>query len=277
MSAGLKIAIGAFACLVGGWFVGGLGAGESSLTFLSVGQGDCAVIQSGHDALLIDAGPSERVARWQILPKLRALGVGRVLGILISHPDLDHVGGVHVLARQFPEAKILISREFESNEEWLRLEATWGLDSDRFEFLPRKSSGRFADMTLQIYCPEMPNPKVDNDGSMFVKVTRDTASAVFSGDATAEAEVVASTQGDWRAEVMKAGHHGSKTSTSFSWLRAVSPKWFVVSCGKDNRYGHPHAQTIERATGAGASILRTDTDGDIHFGLQGNQIAPSQK
>jgi competence protein ComEC len=271
MSAGLKLVACGSLCVSAGWYFGGINSHQTRLTFLAVGQGDCAVLQHEGRTILIDTGPTEGEAKRVILPKLRRLGVVDVDLVLLTHPDKDHVAGVPAIAHTYPTAKFAISAEFRDHSDWRQMVSDWRLPSSRIEYLPRRMSGRLGDVRLDIFCPEIWSSKQDNDGSAFLKVACGTATAVLSGDATAEAEATAAVSADWSAQVMKAGHHGSRTSTSFTWLREVHPQTVIFSCGKDNQYGHPHAEVVKRVEDAGALVRRT-YEGDVRFVVSGGKF-----
>jgi beta-lactamase superfamily II metal-dependent hydrolase len=271
MSDAPKAALFGLAAIGIGWWLGGAKAGETRLTFLAVGQGDCAVIQSEGGTILVDAGPAEAVANRSILPKLRRLGVTGIDLVILTHPDTDHVAGVPVLAKSFPRARFAISAEFKESEEWKGLVSMWGLPASRIQYLPRRMNGSLGDLRIDLFCPDIWSPEQDNDGSAFVKIQIQNASAVLSGDATADSEAEAASEGDWSAQVMKAGHHGSRTSTSFAWLKEVKPEHVVISCGLENRYGHPHQETLDRVQESGAALERTDR-GDVSFVLSNGKF-----
>jgi competence protein ComEC len=100
---------------------------------------------------------------------------------------------------------------------------------------------------------------------MFVHLVGPAGSAVFSGDADKPVEKDMEPLENWSSQVMKVGHHGSKTSSDPSWLSVVHPRYAVVSCGLNNMYGHPAPQTLSRLQTTGAKIFRTDLQGDIEF------------
>jgi competence protein ComEC len=240
-----------------------------------VGQGDCAVIQAGGRTILIDDGPqtpSFDAGARIILPRLRELGVDRIDLILLSHPDMDHVGGTPSLLRAFPDARVAMSAAFSHDAEMERRLKEWGLPPERVDWLPSETEGRVADLTVRLSCPPFHPGEEANDGSMFVRIGRAKAEAVFSGDAPAKVEDAELANGDWSAEVMKAGHHGSRTATGQPWLKSVHPEWVIISCGRDNRYGHPNRDTLERVEAAGARIARTDREGDITFEFRGDRL-----
>ncbi|CAN5354785.1 hypothetical protein BH11ARM1_BH11ARM1_01390 [soil metagenome] len=258
------IGAGGLACIAIGWVLGAPSQ-VTRLTFLSVGQGDCAVFQTGDNAILIDDGPSDLVAQYLILPKLRKLGVSNVDRIFLSHPDSDHVAGTKVLLDRYPSAKVVISSQFRDNAEMKSDLQTWKLADNQVEWLDTDSHGQFGGFDLEIFCPPA---TTENDGSMIMRLRNGEASAEFSGDASSETEAIAQAHEDWSAEIMKAGHHGSRTATSDQWLRAVHPQYVVISCGLDNRYGHPHKETLARIAEEKGQMLRTDLDGTIIFELR---------
>ena len=107
----------------------------------------------------------------------------------------------------------------------------------------------------------------DNTGSLVVKVRCGNGTAVFMGDADIAAETYLAALGDWGAQILKAGHHGSRTSSSQLWLDEVHPAYFVASCGRNNNFGHPNPEVMNRAKAHGAKTLRTDVDGSVRFVL----------
>lgn len=255
-----------------GWLLGHSPA-PTLIACLSVGQGDCAVVTSEGWTVLIDAGPlqgkfdaAERLA----LPALNRLGVDGVDLVLLSHPDLDHVGGIGTIHRKFPSARFAVSAEFRSYPTMLQRLREAEIDPKDVIWTTSDFQLKVGKFTLRGWCPSMAGHEIDNDGSMFVRVQDGRATAVFSGDAPSEAEAEALKHGDWSAQVMKAGHHGSRTATSEAWLRAVRPQVAVLSCGRNNRYGHPHREVVDRIQAAGVEVWRTDRQGDAVFDVGPN-------
>lgn len=253
----------------------GLHSEPLRVSFLSVGQGDCAVIQGAGETILIDDGPrtphfdaGERL----VLPKLRELGVDHIDLILLSHPDLDHIGGTAALLRAYPDARVAISAAFRSDSEMLDHLKMLGIAPARLDWLGPDNVAQLGPLPLRLVCPPFHLGEEENDGSMFVHLGAGREGITFSGDAPQQVEAEMIGRGDWSSAVMKAGHHGSRTATGLPWLHAVHPQWVILSCGRDNSYGHPHRETVDRILSAGAKILRTDRDGDISFELRGNHF-----
>lgn len=243
------------------------------LIFLQVGQGDCAVFSTAGTTMLIDAGPmdgsfdaGERI----VIPALRRHGVDSVDLILVTHPDRDHIGGLGALHRAFPAASIVASAEFRAWPSMIESMKAAGVELGTVVWLPPDSTAKIGRFEVRMVCPSMDGRENDNDGSVCVRISDGRASAVLTGDAPSEVEDELIPRGDWKAQILKAGHHGSRGSTSTAWLRAVSPSWVIFSCGRDNRFGHPHLETIWRVTELGAKPLRTDRDGDLEFEATGN-------
>lgn len=228
------------------------------------------MLTSGGLTVLIDAGPKEQnydAGEKLVLPALRRLGVDGVDLILLSHPDIDHMGGVGAIHRAFPHAAIAASAEFRewpSMNEHLR---ACGLSPEEVTWLPMHCRVTLGSARLRIWCPPMAAHENDNDGSMFVHVEDGDGTAAFSGDAPSEVELAALLDGDWRSQVMKAGHHGSRSATCQAWIDAVHPRIAVLSVGRNNRYGHPHQEVVERLQHSGVEVWRTDRQGDAVFDL----------
>jgi competence protein ComEC len=268
------LAVLAITALAAGWICGTRPDESVRLSFLAVGQGDCAVLQQGNSAIMIDAGPTESSAKFTILPALRHLGVTRLDAILLSHPDEDHVAGTAVIRRRFPAARVAISAGFREHPDLLRKLSEWRMGADEVEWLPERQAQRVGSFDLDIYCPPVTAGTPDNDGSMVVRMSDGNATAVFTGDGSAEEEALVAAQGDWSAEIMHAGHHGSNSSTSFTWLGEVNPEYVVISCGQFNRFGHPGKRTLARLAETRAKVLRTDRDGTITFILREGRFEP---
>lgn len=229
------------------------------MTFLSVGQGDCTILQHGADAILIDAGPrsgsfdaGERIVR----RRLRERGVARLKGIFLSHDDSDHTGGAGALLRAFPGA------------------VAWTGPESRIPVGPRVSrlaaKGRmtFGAFRIAWRFPES-SEKDDNSRSGLVMAEAERMRFAFTGDAPSGVEEGVTPLTDGTVDVFKAGHHGSKGSSSETLLKALRPRFVVVSCGAGNRHGHPHPLALARFEAIRAKTLRTDRDGDVEFRFNG--------
>jgi len=267
----LKWVSGGFGCLLVGAIAGWLWPQPTRLSFLNVGQGDCAVFETAGTTILIDTGPHDvRIDAGEkiVVPKLKTMGAAGVDLILLSHPDMDHIGGTGAIIHEFPQATIAASVFFRHNAQLLEQLRKWGRNPEDVKWLGPEYQGKIGDFKIRIECPEVSENEETNDGSMFVRIEDGNASAVFSGDAPVMAEDAMESFGSWRSEIMKAGHHGSRTATSEGWIEAVRPEFAILSCGRNNRYGHPHKEVVDRLNADGVHICRTDREGDIVFHFQ---------
>lgn len=255
-----------------------LPASGLELHFIDVGQGDAVAIRTPKGRwMLVDTGPrsstfdaGERV----IVPFLRARGVGRLEALILTHGDADHIGGAPAVIRSLKVTRIVepglaLGRD-------LYLELLESVTAEGAEWLPARD-GRM----LQIDGVEMvflwPHQQsVDttrdpNDASAVALLRYGTFSALLTGDASASVEraLLQKHGEDLRATVLKAGHHGSSTSTSAEFLQIVEPELVVISAGKGNRYGHPAPDVLARVQTAGIEVARTDQDGTISLRVKG--------
>lgn len=265
--------------LVAGVIIGSLRISDppTEVRFLAVGQGDCTVIRYEGLTVMVDAGPAsvefdagDRV----IAPKLRQMGVQSIDFLLLTHPDSDHVGGFPALAARLPIRKVAIPAVFQNHPEMLKTLLLARISPRDVAWLRGDWSLQHSGLQLFIRAPSRIMGEGDNEGSPFVRVLIDGASLVLTGDASEEAEAIQASQGDWRAMLLKAGHHGSAHSTSEAWLQEVRPERVVVSCGQDNRNGHPAAATLARIQKAGAQVSRTDLEGDLCFSVRRGLFIP---
>ena len=251
-------------------------AHELRLSFLDVGQGDSILIQSpsGID-LLIDAGKDRSAVR--MLP--RVLGpLDRTIDIVVAtHPDADHIGGLpDVLARYKAETVLLSGRTGDSSHVE-RLDAAIRDEGARVVFAREGmrlhlGKGAYAD----VLHPEanVAALRETNDASVTLRLVYGGTAFLLSGDAPAwvEERLVREYGMGLKSDVLKAGHHGSRTSTSEAFLAAVDPGWVVISAGKDNTYGHPHPEVLEHIRASGAEALSTIERGTITFVSDGKGI-----
>lgn len=248
------------------------------LTFLAVGQGDCTVWQDGDVTVLIDAGPKTREGfdggERIVLPKLREMRIKRVAAIIITHPDSDHIGGLGAVANRYKEAKVVASDAFRHDPDmvWWLKEA--GIGEERMVWIGSRTRLSLDRSSIELAPPVRLEGASNNDGSLFVRIVYGPATAVVTGDASTEVEQSMQTKLKWTAQVLKVGHHGSRTSTSEAFVRALGPEWAAISCGKENRFGHPHPSVLQVLERQRVKVFRTDTQGDISFGVWANGFAP---
>ncbi|HET8655853.1 MAG TPA: DNA internalization-related competence protein ComEC/Rec2 [Longimicrobiaceae bacterium] len=240
--------------------------------FIDVGQGDAIAIRTPGDRwILVDAGPKSPrfdAGERRVLPFLRAHGAHRLEALVLSHPDADHIGGAAAVLRGIPVGRVIepglpvakpayeaVLAEVERQHiPWSaeRRGRTLSLDGVRLDFLwPTDEM--------------LDRAEESNEISGVIRLKLGQFSAILTGDAPAdvEARLVELEGSGLRAQVLKAGHHGSSTSSSEVFLRAVRPQLVVISVGRHNRYGHPSPVVLGRLHRLGIPVARTDLEGTV--------------
>lgn len=245
-----------------------ISAFTTSVTFFDIGQGDCALIKlPGFNHCLIDTGPNGNTA----LSALKSKGVNNIDIIFISHADNDHSGALADILKNFPTRKVVFPNYDILGDELAELADIAVASGADVEFADNFTGYSFAGMTAEVLWPSNNyNPADRNDGSLVLKLNIKNNSFLFTGDIGSLPEQKITRLAD--SDVLKVSHHGSGDSSSADFLKRVSPQYSVISAGKNNVYGHPAEETLERLENSGSKILRTDLLGDITFkiGLSGN-------
>ena len=239
------------------------------LRHIAIGQGDAALIQGSYN-LMVDTGGEKYgydSGEGILFPLLRKLGISTIHGLYITHLDADHCENALELVKQFHVKGVFLPPPKEYTP-WFQ----------NFLLLCQKKQVPVYELTsgeihnwgnLQIQ-----NEFADlsgNDGSLMQRIQMDKISILFTGDAGFETEKQLMDRFA-PVKVLKVGHHGSKYSTGEDFLRKISPKYGILSCGENNRYGHPHQEVMEKLQERKIKIYRTDTQGCITvkscFGLR---------
>jgi competence protein ComEC len=243
------------------------------VTYLSVGQGDSAFVElPGGKTMLIDGGgtnnPDFDTGERVVAPFLRSKGVERIDYMVLSHAQQDHMGGL-----------LFIARNMDVGEFWWNGEGSLGRLGTALEEngVVKKavdsSTGKKVAGNVKIEFLNHSKTSFDtNDNSLVMKISYGERSFLFSGDIGEKAEKTIAS-GAIEADVLKAPHHGSKYSSSAGFLSAVRPSVVVVSAGRLNSFGFPHAEALERYEAAGAEVMRTDTMGAVIIETDGNSLS----
>ena len=243
---------------------------ELVVSYIDVGQGDSTLITCDGHAMLIDAGDySKGTAIQNYLQKQK---VTKLDYLILTHPDSDHIGGAPVIITKFEIDKVFVSNYEKDNKTYLKL--IQALDNKRLKYTTPKVGTQYTLGTAKITILA-PNGEYDNpnDASVALMIQNGENKFLFTGDAGEDAERdMLETDIGLSADVLKAGHHGSRTSTSGKFFEAVSPSCAVISCGEDNSYGHPHAETLNTFRMNGVKVYRTDEDGTIVAVSDGKKV-----
>lgn len=258
---------------------------EFSLNMLDIGQGDCFVISDEHKNIYIsDCGSTtvDKAGKQRLLPFLKSKGWKRINTIFVSHMDKDHVNGVNDLLK-CPEItidKIIISVSYKSdNLNCTELEELKALTKDRkinLLYMKKGDEIRSGDLGFKCLYPTGNEHIEDqNEASIVMRMEYKGISVLFTGDiaGTTEEEVMKLTDKETLdCDILKVCHHGSKNSSSPEFLKNVDPKFYLISCGLMNRYGHPHKAALERMAEEGGKIFRTDHMGAVEIKLKNKQF-----
>ena len=250
----------------------------SYVEMLDVGQGDSILIYSEGKAALIDTGIKSYAD--DIADTLKSKGINTLDLLLISHNHSDHMGGIVPITEEFG-VKILVIPDLEKTDERTdKMRAAIGnvKQSGGRCVTARKGAdytiGQFNLSVIGAYYDE----KDENDRSVIVKAEIGKWKFLFTGDAQEPVEKrLMADNADIKCDVLKVGHHGSMYGTSEEFLAAASPSLAMISCGKGNRYSHPHDVVLLRLQEAGVKYFRTDTCGNITFNVTEKEISVAQQ
>lgn len=255
---------------------------ELRVHFIDVHQGDCAlaITPEGH-AMMFDTGGirdhSFDVGTRVVVPYLKHFGVTKLDYIFLSHSHEDHCETVGAILKKIPVDHIIVSDEpksFYANSFGMP-ETDPKLDCMRKAIDGEKFSIGGASVEV-VYAPKYSRGGTGNETSNVYRLSFGRASFLFTGDLVTEGEgELLALDRNLKSTVLKVGHHGSLTSSSEKFLRAVEPSCAVICVGENNSFGHPRPEIVERLNSIGASIKRTDKDGAIVFSTDGNEMSVS--
>lgn len=246
-----------------------------TITALDVGQGDGIFISEANSGCyLIDGGSSSKkdVGTYQILPFLKAKGVGRLDAVFVTHMDSDHYNGIQALIDDMAQGGIeienLIMPEIggkSRSEAYHELVDSAQKSGINVVYINKGEALQHGKLKLTCLHPEEGEESEDTNAmSTVLYLEYEAFSALFTGDLEGNGEKRVTEYNIIKdITLLKVAHHGSRNSTAQDFIELVSPRIALISAGRDNSYGHPHAETLERLENAGSRIYRTDEGGAI--------------
>lgn len=253
---------------------------ELQVHFIDIGQGDSTLIMCGEHAMLMDAGENDKGTTVQLY--LKKQGVTSLDYMIGTHPDSDHIGGMDVILTKF-DCKTVMMPDYQKDTRTY---------DDVIQAMKNKSYKNtlpivgdvyeLGDAFFTIVAPNNYSYGDEcNNYSIGILLTHGENTFLFTGDAEEEAERDIAANGiNIDADVYRAGHHGSRTASTMDLLNAATPEYAVISCGADNKYGHPHAEALNNLRSMGVKVFRTDEQGSIIATSNGREItfncAPSE-
>lgn len=263
-------------------------AGNLVVKMLNVGQGDAILIQTSEQTVLIDTSDIDE--RDKLRRELTKAGVKKIDKVILTHPHADHIGGMEVVLDEF-EVKEVYDNGMPSTSKiylnYMKKLKAKGIDHKALKAGDVVDFGGGA--SFHVYAPTEAHQQEGrqkgykhdpNNESVVGKLVFGEFAMMFTGDAEKKEEepIVGGFGTDLKAQVLKAGHHGSKTSSSKEFLRAVQPETALISCGAGNDYGHPHKETMKKYKALHLKIFETDKNGTITVSTDGKTytVTPEQ-
>ena len=235
-----------------------------TVSFIDVGQADCALLECDGEFMLIDGG--NRDDGQLVVSYLEQQGVETLSAVVCTHAHEDHVGGLPSVLAVYPtQAVYAPTRTYASKvfDDFVYYTDQQGLEIT----IPAPGDTWTLGQASVTVLGPVKSYAETNDTSIVLRVSYGETDFLFTGDmeTTAENDMLDYWGGrvSWKADVLKVGHHGSNTSTGYRFLNEVAPDYAVISVGKDNSYGHPHEEPLSRLNQAGVTIFRTDELGTV--------------
>lgn len=249
---------------------------QLKIQVLDIGQGDAILIRTAQEVILVDTG--DVPTREKLVNYIKSQGITTIDKVFITHPHADHLGGMAGVLNNFTVKQIYDSG----------LTTTTSLYRQYLTAVQKKnipfavvSPGTQIDIgggvILKVLEPEKPfitNSELNNN-SIVLKLSYGSFSMLLPGDTEREGEnrLLKSYAGELKTTVLKAGHHGSNTSSTTEFLKAVAPEAIIISVGQNNDYHHPHPSTMKKYADINAKVYRTDNDGTVTITSDGKNYS----
>ena len=251
------------------------GQGDMAVHFIDVGQGLAILVQSGGENLLYDGG--NRSHADEVVQYLKNQQVETINYMISSHYDEDHLGGLVKCLDNFEVEHVLGSDYVHTSDLFNTFMNTATAHAIIVEYPSVGDTYEFGTGSFTVMAPDGISQN-SNDNSVVIRLVNGNNSFMFMGDAeeTSEQDMI-STGMNLDCDVLSLGHHGSASSTSWDLLEATSPSWAVISCGLNNSYGHPAAETMGKLSDMDIPVFRTDDQGTVIALSDGNTISWTQE
>lgn len=265
------------------------GHDEVRITYLDVGQGDSIIVEVGQKKVyLMDAGGKNtweiretwrkkrdpyEVGKDVVLPFLRSRGITHVDRVVLTHGDMDHIGGMDALLGKMTFGAVLTNGKSPKAKE---IELLVRFQAQSVPVWSGEPGMKWTDMPgveWKWLHPKQSTGYSSNDASVVLQLTAYGKTVLFTGDIEADGENMLLENGIPVIDVLKVAHHGSKTSSTEAFLTATSPRYAVISAGQRNRYGHPSPEVLERFTKIGTHLFRTDQHGAVTLTISSKGIS----
>lgn len=245
--------------------------GKLEIHFIDVGQADSILITQGEHHMLIDAGNNDDEK--MLVEYLRKQNIDEFEYIVGTHPHEDHIGGMDYVLQEFNTKVLFFPKVSYTTKTFQDVISAASAKNLKFTTPVVGTSYELGDAFFEILAPNSSSYKETNDYSIVIRMTYGNNHFLLMGDAEIVSENEILKKGNnITADLLKVGHHGSNTSTGESFLKAVTPKYAVISVGKGNPYDHPVRSVMERLKNSNIMVYRTDESGTIIATSDGNKI-----
>ncbi|ENK0839544.1 MBL fold metallo-hydrolase [Clostridium botulinum] len=245
---------------------------ELKVHYIDVGQGDSILVQTKDKNILIDSGT--RKSSDNLINYLKKQHIKKLDYVIATHPHEDHIGGMPKVIDEFEIGNFYAPKKTANTKIFKDMILQLKKKNLKINVAKKGISLDLSnDSSLDFLAPVKDNYENTNDYSAVIKLTHGNAKFLFTGDAEKASEKdILNSNVDLSSNVLKVGHHGSHSSSSKEFLDKVNPKMAIISCGKNNDYGHPHKETMKELNKRNIEVYRTDIDGNILLTSDGENI-----
>ena len=248
-------------------------SGSLEIHVIDVGQGDAVLLRTAEHAVLIDCGTND--SEEALMDYLSRLQLSSLDALIVSHPHEDHMGGADMILRELSVDTLLLPDVEPEEDVGEQLAAAYAQSDAKACLAYAFQEMHFGALSVLVLSPPADGFEQMNDNSLVLRVGYGDTAILLCGDAEEAAEQYLLQNCDAAlldCDLLKAGHHGSDTSSSKAFLAATTPDYVAISCGRGNPYGHPVQSVLDRIAAVGARACRTDREGSLVFVSDGERV-----
>lgn len=245
---------------------------ETRVHFINVGQGDCILIENNNFNILIDSGPNSSTDK--VINYLKKLKIHTLDYVISTHPHEDHIGAMDDIIKVFKINKFIMPKATSNDSDFPNMIKALRKKNLTIDILEDDTTIKLCDNNYIsfLWTGNIIDDNLNNY-SMVLKYANKNTSFLFTGDSEETVEYrLLSSNSPINSDVLKVGHHGSKSSSSLPFINKVSPVISIISCGIGNDYGHPHENTLDSLNEINSKVFRTDINGNITLKTDGDKL-----